>query len=95
MEKEIKKASKILNKIRNEKIEYVSLIKNTIDKAKDSQIPFSKEYPSWDEDESLYAVKRGGKYLIIDDWDKVMAEINEDLPYDDIIGILRGIEDYE
>ena len=95
MEKEIKKATKILNKIRNEKIEHVSLIKNTIDKAKDSQIPFSKEYPSWDEDESLYAVKRDGKYLIIDDWEKVMAEINEDLPYDDIIGILRGIEDYE
>ena len=97
MEKEIKKATKILNKIRNEKTEYVSLIKNTIDKvtAKDSQIPFNKEYPSWDEDESLYAVKRDGKYLIIDDSDKVMAEINEYLSYDDIIGILRGIENYE
>ena len=103
MEKEIKKATKILNKIRdvnfvlnsNEKTEYVSFIKNTIDKAKDSQIPFNKEYPSWDEDESLYAVKRDGKYLIIDDSDKVIAEINKYLSYDDIIGILRGIEDYE
>ena len=95
MEKEIKKATKILNKIRNEKTEYVSLIKNTIDKAKDSQIPFNKEYPSWDEDESLYAVKRDGKYLIIDDSDKVIAEINKYLSYDDIIGILHGIEDYE
>ena len=46
-------------------------------------------------DESFYAVKRDGKYLIIDDSDKVMAEINKYLSYDDIIGILHGIEDYE